>query len=99
MPFAQTLDKGYFEKNGLKVTVDRGYGSGDTISKVAAGTYDFGYADVNVLVKYNQDNPDNQVTCVFLLYDTTMNVVLARKDAGIEKPADLMGKRVACAGA
>lgn len=94
-PFAHTQSKGYFKQNGLSVDIDRGYGSGDTLAKVAAGAYDFGYADINVLINYNHDHPDKPVTAVFLLYDTTLNTIIARKSAGIEKPSDLAGKRIA----
>ena len=31
------IDRGLFDKDGLSVSMDRGYGSGDTIVKVASG--------------------------------------------------------------
>jgi NitT/TauT family transport system substrate-binding protein len=94
-PFAAAIKQGYFKRNGLDVKIDRGYGSGDTVNKVATGAYDIGYGDTNVLVKFNHDNPNSKVVCVFLLYDVTINSVLARKDRGITKVTDLPGKRLA----
>jgi NitT/TauT family transport system substrate-binding protein len=35
--FLLANDKGYLEKEGIEATIDRGFGSGDTVSKVAAG--------------------------------------------------------------
>ena len=39
------LAQGLFTREGLAVTMNRGYGSGDTIVKVASGAYDVGFAD------------------------------------------------------
>src|SRR5712671_2222034 len=62
--------KGIFAEEGIDITITRGYGSGDTLTKLAGGAFDFGVADVasvltararqNVPVKtiaalYNQD--------------------------------------------
>ena len=58
-PFAVAIQKGYYKREGLDVTMDRGAGSGDTIARVAAGTYDIGYGDSNLLVKFNHDHPDS----------------------------------------
>ena len=33
-------EKGYFTKEGLNVKIDRGFGSGDAVTKVASGAYD-----------------------------------------------------------
>src|SRR4030095_16415375 len=38
--------KGIYAKHGIDVTITRGYGSGDTVTKVAGGAADFGVADV-----------------------------------------------------
>jgi NitT/TauT family transport system substrate-binding protein len=94
-PFAVALQKKYFEREGLAVTMDRGRGSGDTIAKVAAGTYDIGYGDVNTLVKFNHDFPDRPVVAVFMVYPSTPAGVVTLKANGINEPKDLVGKKVA----
>src|SRR5919107_541004 len=38
--------KGIFAEEGIDVTITRGYGSGDTLTKLAGGAFDFGVADV-----------------------------------------------------
>src|SRR5687768_3881075 len=48
-PFAVAIDKGYFKAEGLDVTIDPAAGSREPISRVASGTYDVGFGDVNSL--------------------------------------------------
>src|SRR3974390_2646651 len=40
------LQKGIFAAEGIDVTITRGYGSGDTVTKLAANAFDFGVADM-----------------------------------------------------
>jgi NitT/TauT family transport system substrate-binding protein len=89
-PLAQ--DNGHFAKEGLDVTIDRGYGTGDTIAKVAAKAYDFGYADGNFLIKFNAENPNDQLVTVAILMDASPNAVVFMKNSGITKPKDIEGK-------
>jgi NitT/TauT family transport system substrate-binding protein len=93
-PFGIALKDKLFEKHGLTVTIDRGFGTGDTINKVANGLYEFGFADPNLLLDYNAKNPDNKVTMVLLLYDGSQSAIVARKSAGIKTPKDLEGKKL-----
>jgi NitT/TauT family transport system substrate-binding protein len=83
-----------FEKRGLDVKIDRGYGSADTINKVGNGVYDFGFADPNLLLQYNAKNPDAKVTMVFLLHDESQSAIVARKSSKISSPKDLEGKKI-----
>lgn len=94
-PFSVALKNGIFKKYGLDVKIDRGYGSTDTISKVGNGTYDFGFADPNLLLQYNAKNPDDKVTMVLLLHDGSQSAIVARKASGISSPKDLEGKKIA----
>jgi NitT/TauT family transport system substrate-binding protein len=86
------IDNGYFAREGLKVTMDRGFGSGDTIIKVASGTYDIGFADVNGLVKFDGENPDKPIVSFLQIYDNTMAAVVTLKSKRIATPQDLVGK-------
>jgi NitT/TauT family transport system substrate-binding protein len=83
-----------FEANGLKVTMDRGYGSGDTIVKVAAGAYDIGFTDINSLIKFNAENPDRYLIAFYQVFDRTPNSIIALAKSGIKSPADLAGKKI-----
>ena len=83
-------DKGYFADEGLDVTIDRGFGSGDTVSKVAAKTYDIGFADGNVLLKFNAENPDDQLVTVLIVLNASPNSVIFLKKSGIRAPKDMI---------
>ncbi len=93
-PFLIALDKGYYEEEGLDVTIDRGFGSGDTISKVASGAYDVGFAEGTGLFKFNTDNPDAKVIQVMVINDQSPTGVISMKDTGITEPGDLVGKTI-----
>jgi NitT/TauT family transport system substrate-binding protein len=88
-------DKGYFKAAGADITVDRGYGSGDTIAKVASGAWDIGLADLYVLLRFLGENPDQKLRAFFLVYDRSALSVASLKESGITKPADLKGKTIA----
>jgi len=93
--FTLAEDNGHFAKEGLAVKIDRGYGSGDTISKVSAGAYDFGLADVNSLVAFNAKNPNNRVVSFFVPFDRSEAAIIALKKSGVQSPKDLQGKTIA----
>ncbi len=93
--FLLAKDRGYFADEGIDITITRGFGSGDTIGKVAAGTYDIGLADISSLVSFNAKNPDKALVGFYMYYDSTLTVVVGRKDRGIAKPKDLEGKTIA----
>jgi NitT/TauT family transport system substrate-binding protein len=93
-PFAVALHDKLYEKRGLDVKIDRGYGSIDTISKIGNGLYDMGFADPNLLLEYNAKNPDAKVTMVFLISDGSQSALVARKASGIKTPKDLANKKI-----
>lgn len=94
--FLQPVAKGYFKAAGLDVTVDSGNGSGGTVTRVASGTYDMGFADMAALMEFHANNPDapNKPVAVMMVYNNTPAAVLALKKSGIAKPADLSGKKL-----
>src|SRR5580700_2543865 len=47
-PFLLTLDKGYFTAEGLDVTVDTAVSSVESIDRLALGTYDMAFGDINL---------------------------------------------------
>ena len=96
-PFLMQVENGCFRKAGLEVPIDRGFGSGDTVVKVGAGTYDVGFADINAMMEYNakQTNPDDRLVSFMMIYDGAALSIVTRRDTGIAKPADLVGKTIA----
>jgi NitT/TauT family transport system substrate-binding protein len=93
--FTLAEDSGHFAKEGLAVKIDRGYGSGDAIAKVASGAYEFGLADIPTLVTFNAKNPKTKVVAVLVQYDKTETSIVALKKSGITAPKDLTGKTIA----
>ena len=88
------LARGLFRAQGLDVTMDRGYGSGDTIVKVASGAYDIGFADINGLVKFNAQNPGKRVINVLQGFDRTLTAIITLRKSGIRGIADLPGHSI-----
>ena len=91
-PFLVALDKGYYQAEGLNVTVDPGTGSLDSINRVATKAYDMGIADINSLMRY-RDNPANApLKAVMMVYDSPPFAILTLKKNNIRTPKDLEGK-------
>ncbi|MBS1303114.1 ABC transporter substrate-binding protein [Loktanella sp. SALINAS62] len=91
-PYFHALDAGYFADQGLTVTISEGAGSLDAIPKVATGAFPVGFADINSLMRFLDQNPGAPVTAVMMIYDKPPFAVVGRKSLGIETPADLEGK-------
>ena len=91
-PLLLALEKGYYKKNGLNVTMDTGKGSREAIPRVASGTYDIGAADINSLIKFRDQNPELNVTAIMMIYNAPPFAVIGRKSLGVSKPKDLEGK-------
>ena len=94
--FLGAANKGYYKAAGLDVTIDAGNGSGGTVTRVASGTYDMGFADLAALMEFHANNPDapNKPVAVMMVYNNTPAAVLTLKKNNITKPADLNGKKL-----
>ena len=94
--FLVPVAKGYFKDEKLNVVVDAGNGSGGTVTRVASGTYDMGFADLAALMEFHANNPTapNKPVAVMMVYNNTPAAVLALKKSGIKTPADLNGKKM-----
>lgn len=94
--FLQPAAKGYFKDAKLDVSIDAGNGSGGTVTRVASGSYDMGFADLAALMEFHANNPDapNKPVAVMMVYNNTPAAVMALKKSGIKTPADLNGKKL-----
>ncbi len=94
--FLTPAAKGYFKAANLDVTIDAGNGSGGTVTRVASGAYDIGFADLAALMEFHANNPDapNKPVAVMMVYNDTPASVMALKKSGIKTPADLNGKKL-----
>ncbi len=91
-PYFVAIDKGYYQAEGLNVTVDTGPGSVAGIGRVAAGTYPLGFFDINSLVKFRDQNPDKAVQAVLMVYDNPPFAIISTTKGGVAKPKDLEGR-------
>ncbi len=92
--FTQALDKGYFKAEGLDVTMDTGNGSREAIPRVASGTYEIGFGDVNSLIRFRDENPGVDVKAVMMIYDRPPFSIVGRKSKGITSDVkSLEGKK------
>ena len=98
--FLASTAKGYYKAAGLDVTIDAGNGSGGTVTRVASGSYDMGFADMAALMEFHANNPDapNKPVAVMMVYNNTPAAVLALKKSGISKPSDLSGRKLGAPG-
>ncbi len=98
--FLASAAKGHYKAAGLDVTIDAGNGSGGTVTRVASGTYDMGFADMAALMEFHANNPDapNKPVAVMMVYNNTPAAVLTLKKSGITKPADLSGRKLGAPG-
>ena len=86
------VDNGHFAAAGLEVEIAPGQGSLDAIPKVATGAFPMGFADINSLIKFLDQNPGAPVTAVMMIYDKPPFAVIGRKSLGVAAPKDLEGK-------
>jgi NitT/TauT family transport system substrate-binding protein len=93
-PFLVAIDKGYFKAEGLDVTIDTAGGSLEPLNRVASGTYDMGFGDINSLIKFRDANPNVPIKAIFMVYNKPAFAIIGRKSRGVTKPKDLEGKKL-----
>ncbi|HET9716919.1 MAG TPA: ABC transporter substrate-binding protein [Pseudolabrys sp.] len=91
-PFLLPLDKGYYKAEGLNVSISPGTNSIEPIARVASGEYDFGFGDINSLIKLRDANRNTPVKAIFVLYNRPPFAVIGRRSRGVNSPKDLEGK-------
>ncbi|MGH7090652.1 MAG: ABC transporter substrate-binding protein, partial [Stellaceae bacterium] len=85
---------GCYRRNGLAVAIDPGHGSGDALSKVAAGAYDIAIADFMSLLAFDAHPRAPQLVATYIMIDRAPTSIVALKKSGIAGPRDLAGKRI-----
>jgi NitT/TauT family transport system substrate-binding protein len=95
-PFFVAQDKGYFKAEGVTVdAIDAGRGATNVAVSVAGGVYQFGWVDLPSMIRFNAANPASPLVAVYMSFDESPLAVITRKTAGIRKPSDLDGKKIA----
>ncbi|MGD9843963.1 MAG: ABC transporter substrate-binding protein [Variibacter sp.] len=88
-PFFLALDRGYFKREGLDVTIDPAATGLEPITRLAGETYDIALGDFNALVRWRDQNPTTGIKAVFILQNLAGYAVVSRRSRGVAKPKDL----------
>ena len=85
--------KGIFAAEGIDITITRGYGSGDTVTKLAGGGFDFGVADMAAVMtaRARQNVP---VKTIAVVYTQSPHSLFVLKSSGITNFKGLEGKKI-----
>jgi NitT/TauT family transport system substrate-binding protein len=93
-PFLVGIDKGYYQAEGLNVAIDSAATALEPITRVASGSYDMGFGDINSLIKFRDQNPNVPIKAVFMVYNRPPFSIVTRKSRGVAIPKDLEGKKL-----
>ncbi|RAI01627.1 hypothetical protein DLJ53_09415 [Acuticoccus sediminis] len=85
--------KGIFEDHGINITITRGYGSGDTVTKLAGGAFDFGVADFGAVLAARAKS-EIPVKTIGILYTHSPHSLFVLESSGITDFKGLEGKRI-----
>ena len=85
--------KGIYAKHGIDITITRGYGSGDTVTKLAGGAADFGVADI-AAVMTARARTNVPIKTIAVLYNESPHSLFVLKSSGITSFKGLEGKKI-----
>ena len=84
---------GFFDKRGLDVTIDRGFGSGKVCVPVDQGQYEFGVIDLGVMMNCAGRGLD--LVAIAGIWPRSPVGIFSLKEYGITEPKHLEGQTVA----
>lgn len=93
-PYLVAADKGYYQRNGLNVRIDPAASAQESITRVASGDYQMGVADLNLVMRWRDQNQGDQIKPVFIVFNRPPYAIIARKSRGLTVPKDLEDKRL-----
>jgi NitT/TauT family transport system substrate-binding protein len=93
-PYLVAEDKGYYHRHGLSVRFETAANAVEPITRVASGTFQMGVVDMNMLMRWREQNPNGTARAVFIVYNRAPYAIVARKSRGLAVPKDLEGKRL-----
>lgn len=93
-PYYTALDKGFYSRRALDVTILQGTGSVPGLRALATGKVDFLFGDIGSMVAVrSRDNV--RAKALACMYQKTPNTIFFIKGSGISKPKDLEGRKLA----
>jgi NitT/TauT family transport system substrate-binding protein len=87
-------EKGYFDAEGLDVTIDQGTGSAATVTRIASGTYDAGFGDVNAIIQLAGTKPGEQPKMVYMIYNKAPFALITKASSPIKSLKDVVGHKL-----
>jgi len=91
-PFFYGASKGIFREYGIDAQVDGSGGSGDSVTRVASGAYEFGCADTSTLVEFTYRNPVAAPKSILPIYDRFAAAIMSIEPNAITSLAGLSGR-------
>lgn len=89
------VQQGFFEDEGLEVSIASGRGSTDAITKIATGQADIGSADIGALMAAKAQDDSLPVKAVYSIFNQAPHAFFTFEKNGIAKLTDIDGKKVA----
>ncbi len=89
--FFYAQDNGYFKAEGLNVVIDKGNGSGATVTHIMSGAYDAGFGDINALIQNASTKPDDAPVMVYMIWNQPPFAIVTKKTSGINTIKDFEG--------
>ena len=90
--YYSALDRGLYQKAGLDIVIQRGFGSADTMKRIATKASEFGFADAGGLVVARSKGAIAKE--VAMIYSKAMYAIQSLSDKPILTPKDLAGSRI-----
>jgi NitT/TauT family transport system substrate-binding protein len=84
-------EKGYFKAEGLDVDIDQGTGSAATVTRIASGTYDAGFGDMNAIIQLAGAKPGEQPVMVYMIYNKPPFALITKAASPIKTLKDVVG--------
>lgn len=92
--FFQAQDLGFLRDEGVELEIDQGEGSAAAITKVASGSYDVGFGDMNALIDLVSKQPGIAPLSVYAMFNNPPFTIAVKADGPIRTPKDLEGRTI-----
>lgn len=89
------VQEGFFEEEGLEVSIASGRGSTDAITKIATGQADIGSADIGSLMAAKAQDDSLPVKAVYSIFNQAPHAFFTLAKNDISEMSDIDGKKVA----
>ena len=93
-PYYVALEKNFYASSGLDVTIAQGTGSVPGLRALGTGRVDFLFGDIGSMIAL-RSRDGVRAKALACVYQKTPNTIFFIKGAGISKPKDLEGRKLA----